>query len=107
MKKEEDDLTLFSLHDLSDSSLDYILAMPHDDRLIYIDTQIKTHYPTILDSDDHYRLLVAYESSFIAEKIYRCNKILQDGFTPIYTKTGLIRNIVNDRFFTDDDLITH
>ena len=46
-------------------------------------------------------------SSIYVEKLYRSNRFFQESFTMIYTKTGLIRNIVNDIYFLEDDLITH
>ena len=96
----------FNLHEFPEERLNYVLAMPEEERLSYFASQIKKHYP-IIPIEEYERLLTAYESSFILEKIYRSNKTCQEGFTAVYTKTGLIRNMVNDIFFTDDDLITH
>lgn len=105
MEKEESG-SEFSLYELSDDRLNYILSMPEQDRVVYIGTLIKKFYPK-LPENDYTPILIGYDSSFIAEKIYRSNKLLQEGFTVVYTKTGMIRNIINDRFFTDDDLIIH
>ena len=41
------------------------------------------------------------------EKIYRNNHFMKESFSVVYTKTGLIRNIWNDLYYTDDDLIIH
>ena len=32
---------------------------------------------------------------------------MKESFSVVYTKTGLIRNIWNDLYYTDDDLIIH
>ena len=49
----------------------------------------------------------AYAASWYAEKIYRYNRFFNESFTAVYTETGLIRDIVLDIYFNDDDLIVH
>lgn len=49
----------------------------------------------------------SYRSSFIVEKMYRNNTEFRNGFSTVYTRTGLIRDIISDIFFTTDNLIVH
>ena len=97
-----------NLYDVKEITIDYILALPEVERLTYYGTLIDKFYPSVnKHAPEFERLLVAYETSFVVEKIYRNNKIFQSGFTNVYTQTGLLRNSVSDLYFTDDDLITH
>ena len=59
------------------------------------------------ECDEMKNIVESYVSSFYLEKMYRTNRFFNEKFTPIYTTTGLIRNIWADLFFADDDLITH
>lgn len=98
----------FELHSLSNEQLNTILTMRPENLEIYIHILIENHYPPIdLGSEPYKDLQTAYKSSFTLEKMYRSNLDFQEGFTAVYTKTGLIRNIVNDIYYTEDDLITH
>ena len=84
------------------------MSLPEAERITYYGTLIDKFYPSInKDAPEFERLLVAYETSFVVEKIYRNNKIFRSGFTNVYTQTGLLRNSVSDLYFADDDLITH
>ena len=97
-----------NLYDIKEITIDYILALPEVERLTYYRTLIDKFYPSVnKNAPEFERLLVAYETSFVVEKIYRNNKIFRNGFTNVYTQTGLLRNSVSDLYFADDDLITH
>ena len=97
-----------NLYDIKENTIDYILSLPEAARITYYGTLIDKFYPSInKDAPEFERLLVAYETSFVVEKIYRNNKIFRSGFTNVYTQTGLLRNSVSDLYFADDDLITH
>ena len=97
-----------NLYDIKENTIDYILSLPEAERITYYGTLIDKFYPSInKDAPEFDRLLVAYETSFVVEKIYRNNKIFRSGFTNVYTQTGLLRNSVSDLYFADDDLITH
>ena len=97
-----------NLYDIKENTIDYILSLPEAERITYYVTLIDKFYPSInKDAPEFERLLVAYETSFVVEKIYRNNKIFRSGFTNVYTQTGLLRNSVSDLYFADDDLITH
>ena len=97
-----------NLYDIKENTIDYILSLPEAERITYYGTLIDKFYPSInKDAPEFERLLVAYETSFVVEKIYRNNKIFRSGFSNVYTQTGLLRNSVSDLYFADDDLITH
>ena len=98
----------FVLENLSDESLDAILSLPIERKAAYFTGMIKAFYPKIVeDTIEFDDLLATYASSFYVEKIYRSNRFFNEKFTPIYTSTGLIRNIIADMYYADDDLITH
>ena len=97
-----------NLYDIKENTIDYILSLPEAERITYYGTLIDKFYHAISkDAPEFERLLVAYETSFVVEKIYRNNKVFRSGFTNVYTQTGLLRNSVSDLYFADDDLITH
>ena len=98
----------FVLENLSDESLDAVLSLPIERKASYFTGMIKSFYPNIEeDTPEFDDLLASYASSFYVEKIYRSNRFFNEKFTPIYTSTGLIRNIIADMYYADDDLITH
>lgn len=99
---------VFILEELPDESLDTILSLSLTQKSAYFITMVKTFYPEVLEgSEDFDQLLESYVSSFYVEKLYRSNRFFNEKFTPIYTSTGLIRNIIADMYYADDDLITH
>lgn len=100
-------MTKFLLEDLPDENLDQILSLPPQAKSQYFAKLAKQFYDLPEGSDDFKDLVESYISSFYVEKMYRTNRFFNEKFTPIYTQTGLIRNIWGDLFFTDDDLITH
>jgi len=100
--------SIFILQDLSDESLDALLSLSLVRKSSYFIAMVKTYYPNILEGSAQFEDLVeSYISSFYVEKLYRSNRFFNEKFTPIYTGTGLIRNISLDLYFTDDSLITH
>ncbi len=101
-------MTDLTLCDLQDETIDYLLGMQLDDKRAYIHKLIETYYPNALKDELEYEsLLENYISSMYVEKLYRSNRFFNEQFTIIYTQTGLIRNIINDVYFVEDDLITH
>jgi len=98
----------FNLCDLENEKIDLIISLKEEQKISYIDNLIQKFYPTALEDIKLYdNLQTSYKSSFLVEKIYRNNITFQSGFSITYTNTGLIRNIISDLFFTDDDLIVH
>ena len=87
----------FYLNELDDEKLEEILKLNEADFLEYVDFLIQNYYPKVeKHSEMYYQLAACYHSSFMLEQIYRELEPLQIGFTAIYTKTGLFRELVND-----------
>lgn len=102
------EITMFILGELSDESLDTVLGMNLTDKSTYFTRLITAAYPKIEKNSTEFEELVAtYLSSYYVEKLYRTNRFFNEKFTPVYTSTGLIRNIIADMYYADDDLITH
>jgi hypothetical protein len=59
------------------------------------------------NTDQFVELVESYISSFYLEKLYRSNRFFNEKFIPVYTNTGLIREVVSELFFVDDTLIVH
>lgn len=100
----------FNLYNVSDENLNNLLKLNNEQRKKYVDTLIERFYPHVIelgDTNTYKSLTNAYISSIEAENVYRNNPTFQLSFQAIYTKTGLIRNLVNDIYFNDDHLITH
>lgn len=96
------------LSDITDEDLDWVLRLPFQQKNTYFNALIKKHYPAIPKEDKRYnQLLENYLSSFYVEKLYRSNRFFHEKFLVTYTHTGLVRNVINELYFTDDDLITH
>lgn len=75
---------------------------------MYFEAMVKSYYEKVPeDSNDFTDLVESYISSFYLEKLYRSNRFFNEKFIPIYTDTGLIREVVSDLFFIDDTLIVH
>ena len=97
----------FLLEDFPDEALDQVLSLPPKGKSVYFTRLAKQFYDLPEDSDEMKELVESYVSSFYIEKMYRNNRLFHEKFTPVYTTTGLIRNIWADMFYADDDLITH
>jgi hypothetical protein len=96
------------LEELSDESLNAILSLPMPNKVEYFKQLTKAYYPLLEENSEQFLTVVeTYISSFYIEKLYRSNRFFNEKFTPVYTNTGLIRNLIADIFYTDDDLITH
>ena len=98
----------FILEELSDESLDAILCLSPAQKIKYFSLMVKNYYPMQIEGSKEFTDLVeTYISSFYVEKLYRSNRFFHEKFSPVYTHTGLIRDVVADIFHTDDTLITH
>jgi hypothetical protein len=96
------------LSEIDEQVLNHIVGMSMPEKVAYFANVIAAFYPTAeKNSEEWENLIQSYISSLYMEKVYRSNRFLQESFTPIYTGTGLIRNMVLDIFFNDDDLTTH
>jgi hypothetical protein len=91
--------THFYLYELDDTTLDFILALSVKELDEYVYALICRFYPNVAKNDEKYKQLKnAYKSSFAVEKIYRVNSLISNNYTAIYTKTGLIRELVIDLY---------
>lgn len=95
------------LEEFPDDALDQVLSLPPKGKSIYFTKLAREFYDFPDESDEMIQIVESYISSFYVEKLFRTNRFFNEKFTPVYTNTGLIRNIWSDLFFTDDDLITH
>lgn len=87
------------LHELDDDILNYILELSPEELDSYIYALICRFYTTVEKDTERYEQLVqSYKSSLVLEKLYRANNVLSKNYTAIYTKTGLIREIVLDMY---------
>ena len=101
-------LNNFILEEMPDASLDTVLGFDIDKKTKYFTALASFHYKDIdEDSNEFIDILEMYMSSYYVEKLYRSNRFFSEKFTPIYTKTGIIRNIVSDMYYNDDDLLIH
>lgn len=98
----------FILNMIDNTKLQIIISLSDDEKLLYINNLIKKYYSNIeFNTDVYFNLQKAYIGSFVLEDRFRQNEEIQKAFRPIYTKTGLIRNIVNDLFFIPEELTVH
>ncbi len=92
------DSALF-LYELDDDTLDSILSLTFEELDKYIYSLIDRFYPGVTpDSKIYKELSKAYKASFALEKIYRLNSLINNNYTAIYTKTGLVREVVLDMY---------
>ena len=99
---------VLNLYELKDDTLENILTLEEKEKTLYIHQLIEKFFPTVVANSDQYGdLQLSYRSSFKLEKLFRSDPLFHETFTLVYTKTGLVRDAVNDIYFTDDHLITH
>ena len=97
----------FYLYELDDDTLDFILDLTTTELDRYIHALICRFYYKQLKNEEYYSKLVkAYKASFILEKLYRVNKNFNENYTAIYTKTGLIREIMSDLYHIGSEKTT-
>jgi hypothetical protein len=91
--------TSLYLYELDDTTLDFILSLSIKELDEYVYALICRFYPNVNNTEDTYKdLKKAYKASFAIEKIYRVNSLISNNYTAIYTKTGLIRELVLDMY---------
>ena len=97
-----------TLCEMEDTTLDFLIGLPIEDKHAYFHKLIETYYSDSLNNEKEYdELLQNYISCIYVEKLYRSNRFFKEQFTIVYTQTGLIRDIINDIYFIEDNLITH
>jgi hypothetical protein len=87
----------FYLYKVTDEELDAILELSDSAINDYIDLLIEKFF-NATETDSQKNLKQAYKSSFVLEKVIRNSPIISNNFTAIYTKNGLIREVVNDLY---------
>jgi hypothetical protein len=97
-----------TLNEIDESQIDSVLSLNEEGKTVFFDSLITQYFPNIKrESAEYHNLQVHYRACWLLEKIYRNNGFMKECFSVVYTKTGLIRNIWNDLYYTDDDLIIH
>lgn len=96
------------LNEITEDKIDTVLSLNETGKTIFFDSLISEHYPHIEKTSSEYNdLQLNYRSCWMMEKIYRNNDFMKECFSVVYTKTGLIRDIINDLYYTEDNLIIH
>lgn len=96
------------LNEITEDKIDTVLSLNETGKTIFFDSLISEHYPHIEKTSNEYNYLqLNYRSCWMMEKIYRNNDFMKECFSVVYTKTGLIRDIINDLYYTEDNLIIH
>ena len=96
------------LNEITEDKIDTVLSLNETGKTIFFDSLISEHYPHIEKTSNEYNYLqLNYRSCWMKEKIYRNNDFMKECFSVVYTKTGLIRDIINDLYYTEDNLIIH
>lgn len=97
----------FYLYELDDDTLNFILDLDSTELDRYIHALICRFYSKHLNNEEYYKKLVkAYKASFILEKLYRVNTNFNENYTAIYTKSGLVREIVSDLYHIGSEKTT-
>jgi len=97
--------TRFFLSDLSDGEINAIFSLEANEFNNYVRTIIERFFGLNHSEEGLERLLLGVRSSLLLEKMYRDNPILCAGFTPVYTKHGMIQSLQNDIYLDDATLI--
>lgn len=98
----------FSLHEIPEESLDAVLALPEENKINYFCSLADVYFPDLnKESDEYINVVESYYASFYTEKLYRNNYFFREKFTAVYTNRGLIRNLVNNIYYLDEDLVVH
>lgn len=93
------------LYDIPDDTLDDIINMGDESLDVYIQALIEKFYGEV-DSIEKIKLTNMYKASFTLEKIYRLYPEIHNNFTAIYTKTGLVRELVSDLYYIETDKLS-
>lgn len=100
------DYAPFELYNLEDDSLNYVLGLSDEEKTGYFHTIISRFYADENLSAEMYKeLQMAYRASFILEKVLRSNKAISESYRPVYTSSGLIRELVNNLYFTSNTVV--
>ena len=96
------------LSSLNEKNIQLKTTLEEKEKTLYIHQLIEKFFPPVVANSDQYGdLQLSYRSSFKLEKLFRSDPLFHETFTLVYTQSGLVRDAVNDIYFTDDHLITH
>lgn len=90
------------LHELSTDTIKDINRLDQDSKATYFMNLISRFYPNA-EGETVTNLASAYYGSFMMEEKVRTYPGLAQAFTVVYTKTGLIREVVNDIYFLQEE----
>lgn len=97
----------FILGTLPDDKLEFILSMDEEQIGIYVDNLIQKYYPHLRQDTEHFeqyeKVKEQYINSFYLERIIRISEPIQDGFIPVYTDTGMIRELQNELYSFEEE----
>ena len=101
-------LKISNLASLNEEDLNYFLSLSEKGKVEIISNLIKYHYAKVeIGSSTYQDLFNAYKGSWVLEKVYRNNQYLREGYTLIYTKTGIIRELTSDIYMDMGKLLVH
>lgn len=96
------------LYTLPETSIDYILSLSPQQRYLYLKQVALSNFRVIeTDKEMLESLIKGLEVSIFFEKLYRNNEFLRKNFTIVYSDGGLVRNVIHDIYYSDDELTTH
>jgi len=96
------------LYSLPEEALDFIISLHPQQRYLYLkDVALQNFSATKTDKAMLERTIKALEASVLFEKLYRNNEVMKKNFTIVYAEGGIIRNVIHDIYYAEDDLITH
>lgn len=96
------------LYTLPETSIDYILSLSPQQRYLYLKQVALSNFRVIeTDKEMLESLIKGLEVSILFEKLYRNNEFLRKNFTIVYSDGGLVRNVIHDIYYSDDELTTH
>lgn len=92
------------LSNLSDGELKAIFKLEANEFTKYVTSIVERFFGLKHSEEELERLMLGVRSSLVLEKVYRDSPIIGAGFTPVYTKHGMIQSIVNDIYLDDGTL---
>lgn len=96
------------LYSIPETSLDYIISLSPQQRYLYLKQVAIENFKAASDDKEMLeKIIKGLETSVLFEKLYRNNEFLRKNFTIVYSSGGLVRNVIHDIYYSEDDLTTH
>ena len=92
------------LSNLSDGELKTIFKLEANEFTKYVTSIVERFFGLNHSEEELERLMLGVRSSLVLENIYRNSPVLGAGFSPVYTKHGMIQSLVNDIYLDDGTL---